>query len=258
MQPLPDYPPQWQCLLQNLGEWRGAFSDMSPTGVLLAKRPSVVTLEALDDGTTIRQTIRVDGSERVLVYRTLGRGILLFADGAFSQGSLQWGPFGDFGAELGLIQGDDRVRCAIVYQNSVLDRLTLIQEQRPVTKPLPTTYPLVTQLYPDWRTPAALTGQLTLTWDARTAHLHLELDAERWTWTGQRQEGNYYDGQGYRWLPLRPDTGVFIPPVIPRGQPFLLGLVWGHQGLLRRYDAQGAWTDLTQVRSVQLVSACAG
>ncbi|MCS6782371.1 MAG: DUF3598 family protein [Gloeomargarita sp. SKYBB_i_bin120] len=254
MQPLPDYPSQWQCLLQNLGEWRGTFCDVSPTGECLSERPSLVTLEALDQGATIRQSICVDGHERVLVYRTLGRGILLFADGAFSNGSLQWGPFGEFGAELGLIWGDRRVRCAIVYHNSVLDRLTLIQEQRASTEPVPGGYPPVTQLYPDWRTPTALAGQLTLTWDGKTANLQADMETERWTWTGQRQGANCYEGQDHRLLQLQPDLQVFAPLVIARGRAFGLGLIWQGQALWRRYDERGAWTDLTQIRRVQLVA----
>ncbi|MEN9206995.1 MAG: DUF3598 family protein [Gloeomargarita sp. GMQP_bins_120] len=254
MQPLPNYPPQWQCLLRNLGQWQGTFTDVSPVGKVLAEHPSVVTLEVLDEGSTIRQTIRVDGKERVLVYRTLGRGILLFADGAFSQGSLQWGPLGDFGAELGLIQGDRRVRCAMVYQDSVLQRLTLIQEQREPTAVVGETYPPVTQLYPDWRTPMALTGQLTVTWHAQAAHWQMVMGTETWTWSGECHPDGYYEGQGYRLLCLQPEVLVCLPPVIGRGQSFALGLVWGGQAMWRRYDARGAWIDLTQFRQVRFGS----
>ncbi|APB33609.1 hypothetical protein GlitD10_1288 [Gloeomargarita lithophora Alchichica-D10] len=91
MQSLPNYPPQWQCLLKNLGAWHGTFTDGSPTGELGQERPSVVTLEGLQEHRCIRQTITVAGESKVLEYTGLGRGILLFADGAFSQGSMQWG-----------------------------------------------------------------------------------------------------------------------------------------------------------------------
>jgi hypothetical protein len=60
----------------------------------------------------------------------LNRGILFFENGAFSQGSLHWGPFSEFGAEFGLIEGDRRLRLVMLYNTDIrFARLTLIREK---------------------------------------------------------------------------------------------------------------------------------
>jgi hypothetical protein len=93
---------QWDCLLQNLGEWQGSFTRFSPQGEQLEDTPTVVSFEGLNNNLTIRQIVRrlppnqpVD--EKVLEYSSLGRNTLLFENGAFSQGSLQWAPFSNLG-----------------------------------------------------------------------------------------------------------------------------------------------------------------
>ncbi|MER3590284.1 MAG: hypothetical protein C4322_23170, partial [Mastigocladus sp. ERB_26_1] len=66
---------QWECLLKNLGEWRGSFTRVSPHGKIIADTPSVVSLKGLNNNQTIRQIIRLDGNEKVLEYSSLGRGV---------------------------------------------------------------------------------------------------------------------------------------------------------------------------------------
>ncbi|WP_460202450.1 DUF3598 family protein, partial [Scytonema sp. NUACC21] len=83
---------QWVSLLKNLGEWQGSFTRLSTQGEILEDIPSVVSLEGLNDNQTIRQTIRLGGNQKVLEYSTLGRGVLFFENGAFSQGSIQLAP----------------------------------------------------------------------------------------------------------------------------------------------------------------------
>ena len=39
----------WQNFLQNLGEWRGSFTQVSLTGEILDSTPSILTLEGLED-----------------------------------------------------------------------------------------------------------------------------------------------------------------------------------------------------------------
>lgn len=247
---LPDYPSQWQCLLQNLGQWRGTFTDISPAGEWGPSRPSTVTLEGLEENRTIRQTITVDGMTKVLTYSGLGRGILLFTDGAFSQGSMQWGPFGDFGAELGLINGEQRVRCAIVYHDSQCHSLTLMHEQRGQGQLGNNHRNKITQLYPDWRTPMELSGYLTVQCQVHQVSIQWALATASWAWCGGSHGQNVYEHEMYRALNLTPDIWVWFPPVVPKGEAFHLGLIWQKQALLRRYDQRGAWVDLTQVQGV--------
>lgn len=35
---------QWDCLLENLGEWQGSFTHFAPDGIALKEIPSVVIL----------------------------------------------------------------------------------------------------------------------------------------------------------------------------------------------------------------------
>ncbi|MEN9213914.1 MAG: DUF3598 family protein [Gloeomargarita sp. DG02_4_bins_56] len=250
MQSLPNYPSQWQCLMNHLGQWQGTFTEVSPLGTVGQSRPSVVTLAGCDENRRIRQTIVVAGNRQVLEYGGLGRGILLCADGAFSQGSLQWGPLGEFGAELGLIDGDQRVRCALVYENSQCRHLTLIREQRGAGRLGQGERHLITQLYPDWRTPAALSGGLTRQRSAAQVTLRWQLETETGVWCGVHQADHRYEQGHYRLLVLEPEIWVWFPPRVPQGVAFHLGLLWRGQALLRRYDRTGAWVDLTQVQGV--------
>ncbi len=126
---------QWECLLQNLGEWQGSFTRFSPQGEQLEDIPTVVSFEGLNDNQMMRQIVRrlppnQPVEETVLEYSSLGRQILFFENGAFSQGSIQLGPYAEFGAELGLIDGDRRLRLVQLFDESgQLDRLTLIREK---------------------------------------------------------------------------------------------------------------------------------
>src|SRR4028118_1487371 len=108
-------PSQWERLLKNLGEWQGSFTRFSPQGEQLEDTPTVVSLEGLNDNQTIRQIVHrlppdQPVEEKVLEYSSLSRSILFFENGAFSQGTIQWAPFSECGAELGLIEGRSEER----------------------------------------------------------------------------------------------------------------------------------------------------
>jgi hypothetical protein len=169
--------PQWECLLENLGEWRGAFTRVSPQGELLEDTPTVVSLEGLDNNQMIRQVVKrlvPNAEDLVLEYRSLSRSILFFENGAFSQGSIQFGPFSEFGAEFGLINGNRRLRLVQLFnQESRLHQLTLIRERLAGTDS-PERPPLklddligewqgeAVTLYPDWRNPDTCSTNLKL------------------------------------------------------------------------------------------------
>jgi hypothetical protein len=161
---------QWECLLKNLGEWQGSFTRFSPQGEQLNDTPTVVSLEGLNNHQTIRQIVRYlppdqAVNEKVLEYSSLNRSTLFFENGAFSQGSIQWGPFSEFGAELGLIEGNRRLRLVQLFnKDSQLAQLTLIREKLADTE-APERPPLTLEqllgewqgeavtIYPDWRSP---------------------------------------------------------------------------------------------------------
>ena len=131
---------QWESLLQNLGEWQGSFTQVSPQGGVLEDTTTIVSLEGINNNQTVRQTLRffraggVD--EKVLEYSSLGRGVMFFENGAFSQGSTQWGPFSEFGAEFGLIHGNRRLRLVQLFNRDIdtppLERRGILQNSHSI------------------------------------------------------------------------------------------------------------------------------
>lgn len=163
----------WDCLLENLGEWRGSFARVSPEGAWLEETPSIVSLES-DDGKTVRQRIRrfspapggglpsdpaaAPLQDTTLTFGSLGRSFAALDGGAFSQGSMQLAPFAEFGAELGLMARPRRVRVVLRYDKTGrLQPLTLIRERLSAADP---TAPLSPA-----RTPADLLAALEGTWE---------------------------------------------------------------------------------------------
>lgn len=148
---------QWDCLLQNIGEWQGSFTRFSPQGEQLEDTPTVVSLEGLNDNKTMRQIVRrlppnqpID--EKILEYSSLGRHILFLENGAFSFGSIQWGPFSEFGAELGLIEGKRRLRLVQMFnRDSQLEKITLIREKLAGSNELERPPLTVEQLFGEWQ-----------------------------------------------------------------------------------------------------------
>lgn len=264
---------QWQCLLQNLGEWHGSFTRFSADGTFIEDIPSVVSLEGLDNNTEIRQVVRylppnkpID--EKIFQYRTLNRSILLFETGAFSQGSMQWGPFSEFGAELGLIAGDRRLRLIESYnKESKLDRLTLIREtlagREPQENPPLTVEQLIGRwqgeavtLFPDFRRLETFSTCLEITLDDQRLQQSLTF-GETILHSTARIEGNrllFEEGGLPVQVLLLPDGGsANCPLVIHPRQGFVLEVGWlldltHRQRLVRRYDASGAWVSLTLIQ----------
>ena len=130
---------QWDCFLKNLGEWHGSFTRFSPEGKEIEDTPSIVTLEGRQDNQVVHQVVRYlppDKPSRDIVIdygkNSLNRSILFFETGAFSQGSMQWGPYSTFGGEFGLNYGDRRLRMVELYNNSSrLEKVVLIREKLP-------------------------------------------------------------------------------------------------------------------------------
>ncbi len=144
---------QWESLLQNLGEWQGSFTPFSPQGELLEDIKSVVSLAGLNNNQTIRQVVSRQGQQDlVLEYSSLAKSTLFFANGAFSQGSIQLAPFTEFGAELGLIYENRRLRLVQLFdKNGLLDKITLIREHLAGTETLDSPALQVDELLGEWQ-----------------------------------------------------------------------------------------------------------
>jgi hypothetical protein len=277
-------PSQWECLLKNLGEWQGSFTRFSPQGEQLEDTPSVVSLEGLNENQTIRQIVRrfppgqpVD--EKVLEYSSLNRSTLFLENGAFSQGSIQWGPFSEFGAELGLIEGNRRVRLVQLFdREGKLSQLTLIREKLAGTDTPEGSALTLEQLlgewegeavtiYPDWRSSDTCPTRLKLDRDDTNRvvqQLTFGTGASVRTITSSaRVNGSilYFDQSP---LPVQvlllPDGASSNCPVaIKPGHFFVLEVGWlvqpnQRQRLVRTYSDKGEWVSLTLVREERVTS----
>lgn len=265
---------QWDNLLRHLGTWQGYFTRLSPQGAIAANIPSLVTLEGLNQNQTIRQTIQQFSPEtgdlqqnRVLEYSALNRSTLFFENGAFSQGSIQFGPFSEFGAELGFIQADRRLRLVQLFdKESRLSSFTLIREHRqhiPMFDRPPLTLEMLlgewqgeaVTLYPDWRTPSRYSTALSI-WQVGD-RLHHRLTAPQIELTSTAQINGsillFDQGKHPVQVLLLPDGASSNTPLtIPKGQPFFLEAGWLieenlRQRLIRSYDAKGEWSNLTLI-----------
>jgi len=270
---------QWDRLLLHLGEWKGSFTSFSPSGSVLDDRPSRVTLSTPSASTTMRQTVEFLSSEglpersTVLEYRSLNRGILFFGNGAFSQGSIQFSPLAEFGAEFGFVEGDRRLRLVLQFhpqtENRSLTQLTLIREYRsgsaatenpPLTVEslLGTWEGTATHISPDWFEAAPQTTCLELKREGDRLHQHLTTSGVDLQ-SSARIDGNHlhFDplsqgGYATQVLLLPDGASCTIPTHLPRQHPFFLEVGWLaapnlRYRLIRSYDAQGAWTGLTLV-----------
>lgn len=268
---------QWERLLKNLGEWQGSFTRCSPQGKVVEDIPTVVSLKGLNNNQTIRQIIRQGEEEKVLEYATLARSVLFFENGAFSQGSIQLGPFTEFGAELGLIHENRRLRLVQLFdKNGQLDQITLIREHLAGTEvtenpPLQIDDLLgewqgeAITIYPDWRSRSVSEGDSP---DTYSTNLKLQLDSvgrliqnlnfgERIiTSTGTIQGSTILfdqNPQNKEQVLLLPNGASATSPLqVQLRQPLFLEVGWLiqpnlRQRMVRSYNDKGEWTSLTLV-----------
>jgi hypothetical protein len=260
---------QWEALLKNLGEWQGSFTRLSPLGEILEDIPSIVSLEGLNNNQTIRQTIDLAGNNKVLEYSSLGRGVLFFENGAFSQGSIQLAPFSEFGAELGLIHENHRLRLIQLFdKNLQLDKLTLIREHLAGTQPVQRPPLRVDDLlgkwegeavtiYPDWRSPQSYPTKMQLQFDDAGRFLQtLTFDERTITSTATVSNSIIHfnqDPQKQVQVLLLPDGASATSPLkLQLRQLLFLEVGWLiqpnlRQRMIRSYSDKGEWVSLTLV-----------
>ncbi|MGB3296469.1 MAG: DUF3598 family protein [Phormidesmis sp.] len=265
---------QWQRLLENVGTWQGSFTQLSPQGKILTDVPTEVALIPQDGGQAMRQEIHryppgSPAQTQVLEYRSLSRATLFFEGGAFSQGSTQWGPFSPFGAELGLIFGERRLRLVQLFdKSSELQQITLIREQlKGSTAPERDTLQLpdligtwrgeaVTQyadLRPDQQQATELTVEAVSDSQIRQTITFRNSPPISTMGTVSGQVISFTEGAQLVQVLLLPDgASATCPTRITPRQPLFLEAGWlldahTRQRLIRSYDATGAWASLTLV-----------
>ncbi len=270
---------QWQRLLKNAGTWQGSFTQLSPQGNVLSDTPTEVELAPYDDDQAMRQEVRryranAPAQIQKLDYRALSRATRFFETGAFSQGSVQWGPFSTFGAELGLIAGDRRLRLVQLFDDSTLKSITLIREQLEGSQTSERPHLQVSDLLGTWKGTA-----VTEYADLRTEqHSETQLKIEQ-TGEGKVRQvislspnmptisstGTIRDrrieftagSQPVQVLLLPDGASSTCPSKIAPRQPLFLEVGWlldlqTRQRLIRSYDAAGAWVSLTLVTEHKL------
>lgn len=261
---------QWDCLLENLGSWEGSFTRLSPSGEMLEDVPSIVSFTGLNNNQTMQQIVRLSPtgqpeSEKVLEYSSLGRNILMFDNGAFSQGTIQFAPFSEFGTELGLIHGDRRLRLVQLFdKQGKLTGLTLIREklagsatpERPalqVEDLIGTWQGEATTIYPDWRSPDSYKTLLSIQQEGDRLNQALKFGESVISSNARIERSSLkFDHSNIQVLLLPDGASSNCPLEIKPRQPFVLEVGWLlqsdlRQRLIRSYSDKGEWVSLTLV-----------
>jgi hypothetical protein len=269
---------QWDCFLKNLGEWHGSFTRFSPQGEETTDTPTLVTLEGLNNNQNVHQVVRYlppgEPSRDVVVdYDSLNRSILFFANGAFSQGSMQWGPYSTFGGEFGLIDnefgdGTRRLRMVELYNSSSeLETVVLIREKLPHSnvpeRPTLNVDSLIGEwqgkavtLYADLSQPTEFSTHLTIKQkDSNQLEQSLSF-GDRTISSTARIEGSrllFDQSDVPTQVMLFPDgASCSCPLKVSLGHNFVLEMGWLlqpnlRQRIMRSYNAKGNWVSCTLV-----------
>ena len=272
---------QWENFLQNLGEWHGSFTQLSTRGEVLQDTPSIISLEGFNDNKTVRLKLRrfspnpsgvgePEVSELVREYQALGRDILFFENGAFSQGTIQLAPFSECGAEFGFIYNYRRLRFVQLYNtDGNLSTLTLIREKQ-LDKNVPERPHLTVEdllgewegeavtMYPDWRSPDSYSTKMQLHLESSDRLLQKITFGSNATVISSSAsiDGSvlhFNQGTSPVQVVLLPDGGSCTLPVkIELRKPLFFEAGWLVEPdlrfrMIRSYNERGEWVSLTLV-----------
>jgi len=272
---------QWEKFLQNLGEWHGSFTQLSTRGEVLQDTPSIISLEGFNDNKTVRLKLRrfspnpsgvgePEVSEIVREYQALGRDILFFENGAFSQGTIQLAPYSECGGELSFIYNYRRLRFLVIYNtDGNLSTLTLIREKQ-LDKNVPERPPLTVEdllgewqgeavtMYPDWRSPDSYSTKMQLHLESSDRLVYKITFGSNATVISSsgRIDGSvlhFNEGASPVQVLLLPDGGSCTLPVkIELRKPIFFEAGWLVEPdlrfrMIRSYNERGEWVSLTLV-----------
>lgn len=271
---------QWSCFLKNLGEWHGSFTRLSAKGEVTEDTPSIVTLEERENNQAVHQVVRYLPEDKPptdveLNYTStsLSRSILFFEDGTFCYGSTQWSPYSQFGAELGMIEGDRRLRMVQLYDNSSqLEKVVLIREKLPNSNTPERPHLTVDSLIGEWQGSAVTRYADLRNPDTFKTHLKItQTNNERVEQTlsfGDRKITSSARIEDNRLLfensslPIQilllPDGASCNCPLEPKlGRNFVLEMGWlveplRRKRIMRTYNDKGNWTSCTLVTETKI------
>ncbi len=262
---------QWDYMLKNVGEWAGSFTRFALDGTPISDIPSHLRLEDLDNHQA-RLTLKRESPDypQPLIQEldNINPSTLFTDNGAFSQGSLQFTPGSQFGAEFGHLWGDRRLRLVQLFTpEGKAEWITLIREQRSGTPAnfadrltiedlLGTWRGESVTIYPDARKPEQLISNLKIiqTDDQMLQH-SLDFGKHKIISNGRLEGQRIVFEQGTiksQVLRLPDRTSARFPLKISKGMPVSLECGWMpepnvRQRLIRTYDNKGAWVSFTQV-----------
>jgi Domain of unknown function (DUF3598) len=278
---------QWECVLENLGEWVGSFTTVTPQGELIEDVPSIIKLSGIRDNQAIHLVLNrfyplpnsteKYAKEVVWDFSTPpGLGAIYFETGAFSSGALTVYLGAKTISEFSLRAGNRRFRMIQTFDiGQKLDRVTFVREHlQGTTAPeqphldiadlVGTWTGIATTSYADDRPAIEAKTQSVfrvndtsyqLIEQDRSIDLTVDPDvpaARVWHFI------NSSDSQSYQLL-LLPDGGYSITPTqIELGHAFYLEIGWIHQTnqrqrLVRRYDSSGKWESATFFEEIELI-----
>lgn len=272
---------QWQNFQKNIGEWHGSFTKFSDQGELIEDIPSILCIENLTED-TIRLTLRrfpppepgtdtPTVNELVQNYQSLGRNILFFENGAFSQGTIQIAPFSDVGAEFGFIHNHERLRLVAIFNiDGYFSHFTLIRETQvgmeAIKRPALTVEALLGEwqgeaitLYPDLRSPNRYPTFLKLYQESQNQVTQEIIFGENSLYT-VKSRGNVIGSQIHfsegsqpmKLLLLEGGASVVVPGQVKLQQSVFWEAGWLiepdlRQRMIRNYNDKGEWVSLTLV-----------
>ena len=266
---------QWQCVLENLGEWVGSFTTVNAQGELIEDIPSVISLEGLRDNQAIHLVLKrfyplpnsteTYAKEVVWDFSTPpGVGVIYFETGAFSAGGLTLDRGVKFIVEFSLIAIDRRFRTIQQYNSEhQLDRVTFVREQLQGSVAPERPHLTISDLLGRWQgtaTTAYSDDRLAIV-NPYESTLIVSEDGYQWqenshsiimTATADRLLQLDRDNQSYQ-LRLLPDSSYSLTPTqIITGQPFYIEIGWIYQSgqrqrLVRQYNADGTWDSVTSI-----------
>jgi Domain of unknown function (DUF3598) len=257
---------QWECVLENLGEWVGSFTTVTATGESIEDIPSIIKLGGSRDNQAVHLVLTrfyplPNSTERypkevVWNFSTPpGIGAIYFETGAFSSGALAVAAGIKTIAEFSLRAADRRFRTIETFDiDGKLDRVTFVREQRQGTiapeRPHLTINDLVgtwtgtaTTFYPQSADPIATQTATTFT---ASATGYQTVANQRLLFATARS------GRSYQMLLLPDGSYTLTPTHIRLGCPFELEIGWMYQPgqrqrLVRRYDSTGQWHSTTLI-----------
>ncbi len=256
---------QWDCVLENLGEWVGSFTVFSPQGEEIEDIPSVISLVGKGGNTSIELVLNrfypivgsseLESKQIAMSFSAPDPGAVFFDTGAFSSGQFAVNLGVRSIGEFCLVGIDRRCRLVQVYNSSLqLERVTLIREQRQGTNAPERPLLAVSDLLGTWSCSEAsgiLDGRSVPSVPKKTKSIFITTDrgyqwdddvlisvtaSSDWAKPTLRERVLQFDSPGERLrqrdeqsyqMLLLPDSAYSICPIqIIPGHPFYLEMGW--------------------------------